>query len=75
MLIDTGGAEVLAASKDAPKQLALLKSFASEGRHGEAMAVFRACPEKSSSLYNAVLDACIVDGRDMPSLKIGRAHV
>eukprot|EP00418_Pyrodinium_bahamense_P099198 CAMPEP_0179048432 /NCGR_PEP_ID=MMETSP0796-20121207/19706_1 /TAXON_ID=73915 /ORGANISM="Pyrodinium bahamense, Strain pbaha01" /LENGTH=1014 /DNA_ID=CAMNT_0020744901 /DNA_START=91 /DNA_END=3135 /DNA_ORIENTATION=+ len=59
-----GRSEVLrqllaAAAADTPRQVALLKSFGSERRLQEATRVFEACPEKTTSLYNALLDACI----------------
>jgi len=43
---------------------ALVKAFGAEGRAKDARKVFEACPEKSTVLYNTLLDIC-VDGRDL----------
>jgi hypothetical protein len=41
--------QVLALSKETPKQVALLKSFATPGHKDEVNAIFQACPEKTPS--------------------------
>jgi len=42
------------------QQHALLKTLGSQNRLGHAFQVFRACPDKTAGLCNALLDACIV---------------
>mmetsp|Transcript_64432 Transcript_64432/g.155811 ORF Transcript_64432/g.155811 Transcript_64432/m.155811 type:complete len:1019 (-) Transcript_64432:83-3139(-) len=51
--------QLLQATSDQRRRVALLKAFGSEGRLRDAKAVFHACPEKTICLYNALLDACI----------------
>lgn len=59
-------ARLMEASPEGPRPVALLKSFGSERRLGDAQSVFKAIPKKTSCLYNALLDACI-DCQDMES--------
>jgi len=42
------------------QQHALLKTLGNQNRLGHAFEVFHACPQKTASLCNALLDACIV---------------
>jgi len=51
--------KMVAAVADNNRQQAIIKSLGSERRLQDAMTVFRACPDLNSSLYNAVLDACV----------------
>eukprot|EP00933_Yihiella_yeosuensis_P071182 TRINITY_DN79387_c0_g1_i1.p1 TRINITY_DN79387_c0_g1~~TRINITY_DN79387_c0_g1_i1.p1 ORF type:complete len:954 (+),score=224.23 TRINITY_DN79387_c0_g1_i1:150-3011(+) len=44
------------------RKVGLLKSFGSEGRFRDAQKLFDVCPEKTSCLYNALLDAAISVG-------------
>mmetsp|Transcript_4426 Transcript_4426/g.11413 ORF Transcript_4426/g.11413 Transcript_4426/m.11413 type:complete len:1020 (-) Transcript_4426:249-3308(-) len=46
-------------SQVGPRRVALLKSFCAEHRLAGAQAVFRACPEQTACLFNALIDACV----------------
>lgn len=46
-------------SADSVSQVALLKSLASEKRLEDVFRLFEVCPEKSTALYNTLLDACV----------------
>mmetsp|Transcript_129258 Transcript_129258/g.288998 ORF Transcript_129258/g.288998 Transcript_129258/m.288998 type:complete len:965 (-) Transcript_129258:64-2958(-) len=50
---------LMAASPEGPHQVALLKSFVIDKRLSDAFVVFEASSEKTTCLYNALLDACI----------------
>lgn len=52
-------AQIMQASEGL-QQHALLKNLGSQKRLGHALDIFRACPEKTASLLNALLDVCIV---------------
>uniref|UniRef100_A0A7S1RNM7 Pentacotripeptide-repeat region of PRORP domain-containing protein n=1 Tax=Alexandrium catenella TaxID=2925 RepID=A0A7S1RNM7_ALECA len=56
--------QLLRSTTETPRLVGLLKGFATERRLADAEAVFRACPGKTASLYNSLLDACI-DCQDM----------
>jgi len=49
----------VAAMADNNRQQAMIKSLGGERRLQDAIMVFRACPDQNSSLYNALLDACV----------------
>uniref|UniRef100_A0A7S1R0S9 PROP1-like PPR domain-containing protein n=1 Tax=Alexandrium catenella TaxID=2925 RepID=A0A7S1R0S9_ALECA len=55
--------QVLKATPDNRRQVALIKSFSSDRRLTDAMKVFEACPEKTVLTYNSILDASI-DGQE-----------
>merc|ERR1719272_1733477 len=44
---------------DNNRQQAMIKALGGERRLQDAIMVFRACPDLNSSLYNALLDACV----------------
>jgi len=48
----------LMTAAEVSQQHALLKSLGSQNRLGHARDVFNACPQPTSSLYNALLEAC-----------------
>jgi len=50
----------LMCSSEGLQQHALLKTLGSQNRLGHAFEVFHACPGKTASLCNALLDTCIV---------------
>lgn len=51
--------KTVSAMADNNRQQAIIKSLGSERRLQDAMMVFGACPDQNSSLYNALLDACV----------------
>eukprot|EP00408_Alexandrium_pacificum_P066515 CAMPEP_0171177104 /NCGR_PEP_ID=MMETSP0790-20130122/12071_1 /TAXON_ID=2925 /ORGANISM="Alexandrium catenella, Strain OF101" /LENGTH=903 /DNA_ID=CAMNT_0011641999 /DNA_START=90 /DNA_END=2797 /DNA_ORIENTATION=- len=51
--------QLLRLTNETPRIVGLLKSFASEHRLADAVAVFQACPQKTACMYNCLLDACI----------------
>jgi len=55
------------------QQHALLKTLGSQNRRGHTFGVFRACPEKTQSLCNVLLDACIVC-KDVKAAEEGMAN-
>lgn len=61
--------QVMAVAADTSRQVVLVKSFAAERRLQDSIRVFKACPEKASCLYNALLDACI-DSRDLKTAEM-----
>jgi len=75
-------AQLLRAAPEVSRQAALLRSFGSERRLDYATEIFKACPEKTVSLYNALLSTCI-DCHDLEAaervmaeaLKAGMADV
>merc|ERR1719410_505159 len=50
--------QLICASEDL-QQHNLVKALGSQNRLGHAFEVFHACPQKTASLYNALLDTCI----------------
>mmetsp|Transcript_25252 Transcript_25252/g.57307 ORF Transcript_25252/g.57307 Transcript_25252/m.57307 type:complete len:1005 (-) Transcript_25252:139-3153(-) len=50
---------LLSVTQEGSRRVMLLKGLASQRRLADAQAVFEACPEKTTSLYNAFLDACV----------------
>lgn len=52
-------AQLLAGTNETSKLVPLLKSFVVDGKLSNALAIFDACPEKSTCLYNAMIDVCI----------------
>jgi len=75
-------AQLLGATQEVSRQVALLRSFGSERRLDYATEIFKACPAKTVNLYNALLSTCI-DCHDLEAaervmadaLKAGMADV
>mmetsp|Transcript_132906 Transcript_132906/g.284060 ORF Transcript_132906/g.284060 Transcript_132906/m.284060 type:complete len:962 (-) Transcript_132906:50-2935(-) len=53
---------LMASAAEGSRQIVLLKSFATDKRLDDALALFEASSEKTSWLYNAFLDACVECG-------------
>mmetsp|Transcript_29286 Transcript_29286/g.77388 ORF Transcript_29286/g.77388 Transcript_29286/m.77388 type:complete len:1025 (+) Transcript_29286:162-3236(+) len=56
-----------------PRRVALLNSLSPELRLAGAQAIFKATPEKSACLYNALINCCI-QSRDLPSAEKAMAE-
>jgi len=52
--------QLMASTPESAGQVALLKSFGSEKRIEDTLAIFEACPQKNVWIYNALLDICAV---------------
>jgi len=74
--------KTVAAMADNNRQQAMIKSLGAERRLQDAIMVFRACQDQNSSLYNALLDACVeckdTDAAEQimsEAVKLGKADV